>query len=173
MQDQTQTKVIKLKLTEINISYKNPIHMQICCLESMIDSENNVFYTHDKLWPFIIFNLMKIYVFSGAPYATVRQHMINSIEDFFYKLNDWLDAKYATYGNTQNTFSGFVFDPIIYDYIFYKTNTNKVKGLLHCNLMMQSRILYFSFFVCFFSKQLFVPNTSLYFRNVYLYQMGE
>jgi hypothetical protein len=52
--------------------------------------------------------------------------MTNSIEEFFYKLNEWLDAKYATYGNTQNTFSGFLYDPIIYDYIFYKTNSNKV-----------------------------------------------
>ena len=105
--------------------------------------------------------------FSGAPYATVRQHMINSIEDFFYKLNDWLDAKYATYGNTQNTFSGFVFDPIIYDYIFYKTNTNKVKGLLHCNLMMQSRQNYRLFFDSFVSS----PNSCyFYFKNVYQYQ---
>ncbi len=111
------------------MKFKFSIHIQICCLGSMIASENFGRLLFDE-----------IYVFSGAPYATVRQHMINSIEDFFYKLNDWLDAKYATYGNTQNTFSGFVFDPIIYDYIFYKTNTNKVKGWLHCNLTMQSRI---------------------------------
>ena len=52
--------------------------------------------------------------------------MDNCIEDYFYRLNDWLDAKYATYGNLKNTFSGYLYDPIIYDYIFYKTNSLKV-----------------------------------------------
>ena len=58
--------------------------------------------------------------------------MSNSIEDFFYKLNVWLDTKYATYGNVQNTFSGFLYDPIIYDYIFYKANTKKVAYQSFC-----------------------------------------
>ena len=52
--------------------------------------------------------------------------MRNSIEEFFYKLSEWLNTKYATYGNVENTFSGNLYAPIIYDYIFYRTNTNKV-----------------------------------------------
>jgi len=55
----------------------------------------------------------------------LRRFMTNCIEEIFYKVNEWMDAKFATYGNAQNTFSGNVYDPIIYDYIFYKTNSNK------------------------------------------------
>lgn len=55
----------------------------------------------------------------------LRRYMTNCIEEIFYKVNEWMDAKFATYGNLQNTFSGHVYDPIIYDYIFYKTNSNR------------------------------------------------
>ena len=56
----------------------------------------------------------------------LRRFMTNCIEEIFYKVNEWMDAKFATYGNTENTFSGKVYDPIIYDYIFYKTNYKNV-----------------------------------------------
>ena len=58
----------------------------------------------------------------------LRQHMTNCIEEIFYKLNEWMDAKFATYGNIDNTFSGHKYDPIIYDYIFYKTNSDKARA---------------------------------------------
>ena len=58
----------------------------------------------------------------------LRQHMTNCIEEIFYKLNEWMDAKFATYGNIENTFSGHKYDPIIYDYIFYKTNSDKARA---------------------------------------------
>jgi hypothetical protein len=54
--------------------------------------------------------------------------MTNCIEEIFYKLNEWMDSKFATYGNIENTFSGHKYDPIIYDYIFYKTNTDKARA---------------------------------------------
>jgi len=61
----------------------------------------------------------------GSPYSTVRQVMTNSVEEIFYKLQEWLNVKFATYGNLENTFTGHKYDPIIYDYIFYKKNRNK------------------------------------------------
>ena len=58
----------------------------------------------------------------------LRRHMTNCIEEIFYKVNEWMDAKFATYGNLQNTFSGNVYEPIIYDYIFYRTNNDKARA---------------------------------------------
>ena len=58
----------------------------------------------------------------------LRRHMTNCIEEIFYKVNEWMDAKFATYGNIQNTFSGHKYDPVIYDYIFYKTNSDKARA---------------------------------------------
>ena len=41
--------------------------------------------------------------------------MSNSIEEFFYKLNEWLDAKYATYGNVEVSMSQnfFLLSPML------------------------------------------------------------
>ncbi len=57
----------------------------------------------------------------------LRHFMTNCIEEIFYKVNEWMDAKFATYGNTENTFSGHVYEPITYDYIFYRTLTDRDK----------------------------------------------
>ena len=51
--------------------------------------------------------------------------MTNSIQEIFYKLNEWLDSKFATYGNVRNTFTGGKYKPVTYDYIFHKTNKKK------------------------------------------------
>ena len=51
--------------------------------------------------------------------------MTNSIQEIFYKLNEWLDSKFATYGNVRNTFTGGKYKPVTYDYIFHKTNNRK------------------------------------------------
>jgi len=51
--------------------------------------------------------------------------MTNSIEEIFYELQEWLNVKFATYGNLQNTFSGHIYAPVIYDYIFFKKNSNQ------------------------------------------------
>jgi hypothetical protein len=61
----------------------------------------------------------------GSPYQMLRQFMTNCIEEIFYKVNEWMDAKFATYGNAANTFSGNLYDPVIYDYIFYKANGDR------------------------------------------------
>ena len=47
--------------------------------------------------------------------------MVNCVEEFFYKLAEFLNPNFATYGNQRNCFSN-MYDPIIYDYIFYKNN---------------------------------------------------
>jgi endonuclease/exonuclease/phosphatase family metal-dependent hydrolase len=63
----------------------------------------------------------------GSPYEMLRRLMTNCVEEIFYKVNEWMDAKFATYGNGENTFSGHLYDPIIYDYIFFKMNTDKAR----------------------------------------------
>ena len=52
----------------------------------------------------------------------VRKLMTNSIQEIFHKNSQWLDKKYATYGNIQNTFTGGIFKPVTYDYIFHRSN---------------------------------------------------
>ena len=49
--------------------------------------------------------------------------MQNEIEEVLYKLRRWLQPEYTTYGNPDNTFSGQKYDPIMYDYIFRRTNS--------------------------------------------------
>ncbi len=61
----------------------------------------------------------------GKPYHMIRNYMKNSIEEIFYKLKAWLGPRFATYGNRANTFS-YMFDPIIYDYIFHRSNRDGV-----------------------------------------------
>lgn len=58
----------------------------------------------------------------GSPYQMVKEHMTNCIQEIFYKLDEWLNAKFATYGNDKNTFTGGKYKPVTYDYIFHKTN---------------------------------------------------
>ena len=55
----------------------------------------------------------------------VRKEMQNAVEELFYKLKRWLDPEYTTYGNPANTFSGRKYSPIMYDYIFRRTNDPK------------------------------------------------
>ena len=43
----------------------------------------------------------------------VRKFMTNSIQEIFVKNNKWLDKKYATYGNIQNTFTGGIFKILV------------------------------------------------------------
>ena len=53
--------------------------------------------------------------------------MKNCVEEMFYKLERWLkDPTFATYGNKRNTFSSW-FDPVIYDYIFHRSNADDVE----------------------------------------------
>ena len=57
-----------------------------------------------------------------SPYQMIKEHMTNCVQEIFYKLDEWLNAKFATYGNAKNTFTGGVQKPVTYDYIFHKTN---------------------------------------------------
>jgi len=59
-----------------------------------------------------------------TPYQIIQSYMQNSIEDIYWKLRAWLQPKWATYANEQNTWSFGIGDPIIYDYIFHR-NMNK------------------------------------------------
>lgn len=59
----------------------------------------------------------------GSPFEMVRKEMQNSIEEVLYKLKRWLQPEYTTYGNPDNTFSGHKYSPIMYDYIFRRTNS--------------------------------------------------
>lgn len=58
----------------------------------------------------------------GNPYQMIIEHMTNCIEEIFYKFDKWLDANFATYGNARNSFSGGIYKPVTYDYIFHRTN---------------------------------------------------
>ena len=58
--------------------------------------------------------------------------MQNCIEDIYYKLRAWLNPKYASYANARNTFSYGIGDPIIYDYIFHRSQ-NKSKVSVRTN----------------------------------------
>merc|ERR1712110_189525 len=62
-------------------------------------------------------------------FEMIRYEMQNSIEELFYKLSRWLNPEYSTYGNPDNTFTGGLYQPVMYDYIFRRTNfPNKVKA---------------------------------------------
>lgn len=62
---------------------------------------------------------------TGEPFEIIRRHMTNSIEEIFYKLNEWLRPSFATYGNKLNTFTNQM-KPQTLDYIFHKTNSPDV-----------------------------------------------
>jgi len=57
-------------------------------------------------------------------YHDVSSLMVNSMEEFFKIITDWLIPKRATYGNPENTYSGQKYAPVLYDYIFHKANGN-------------------------------------------------
>lgn len=58
-------------------------------------------------------------------YESIEEVMVNSIQEFFIKIGDWLNPKRATYGNAENTYSNN-YDPVLYDYIFHKANGNNL-----------------------------------------------
>jgi endonuclease/exonuclease/phosphatase family metal-dependent hydrolase len=59
----------------------------------------------------------------GEPFQIIKSKgMINSVQEIFYKLDEWLHPRFATYANTRNTFSN-MYNPIIYDYIFHRSNS--------------------------------------------------
>ena len=58
----------------------------------------------------------------GSCFQMIRKHMTNSIEEIYYKSDEWKDSKFATYGNIKNTFTGGKYKPVTYDYIFHKSN---------------------------------------------------
>ena len=57
-----------------------------------------------------------------TPYQMVREYMKNCVEEIFYTLEKWLSTSFATYGNTHNTFTGSVYSPVTFDYIFHRSN---------------------------------------------------
>ena len=46
--------------------------------------------------------------------------MTNSIQEVY--ANDWLNDRFASYGNEKNTFTGGKYKPVNYDYVFHRTN---------------------------------------------------
>ena len=54
-----------------------------------------------------------------APYEIIQRTMKNSAAEVWHKSQEWLTAKFATYGNKKNSFS-YAYNPITYDYIFHK-----------------------------------------------------
>ena len=47
----------------------------------------------------------------GKPYQMIIEHMKNCVQEVFYKLDKWLDANFATYGNAHNSFTGGLYKP--------------------------------------------------------------
>lgn len=64
---------------------------------------------------------------TGEIYHMIVEHMKNCLEEVFYKLNQWLNTNFATYGNQHNTFTGGKYNPVTYDYVFHHTNTNRTQ----------------------------------------------
>ena len=60
----------------------------------------------------------------GEPYKVIRQFMNNACKEFtwikFHLFKECLGPKFTIYGNLRNSFS-YMYDPIIQDYIFYKS----------------------------------------------------
>jgi len=57
-------------------------------------------------------------------YHDVRALMKNSMEEFFKIITEWLVPKRSTYGNPENTYSGQIYAPVLYDYIWHKAKGN-------------------------------------------------
>ena len=59
----------------------------------------------------------------GEPFQIIKSRgMVNSVQEIFYKLDEWLHPKFATYANIRNTFS-YMYTPVVYDYIFHRSNS--------------------------------------------------
>jgi len=58
-------------------------------------------------------------------YHDIKSIMVNSIEEFFKRIEDWLVPKKATYANPQNTYSK-IYKPRLYDYIFHKAKGRNI-----------------------------------------------
>jgi len=59
----------------------------------------------------------------GEPFQIMKSKgLVNSVQEIFYELDEWLHPRFATYANTRNTFSN-MYTPVIYDYIFHRTNS--------------------------------------------------
>ena len=89
---------------------------------------DNYVYTYNRDLLCLFQKLHYCYIsfsFVGSCYQIIKKHMTNSIQEIFYKLNEWLDSKFATYGNVRNTFTGGKYKPVTYDYIFHKTNNKR------------------------------------------------
>ena len=82
------------------------------------------YYSFEK----VFIECTKTLHFSGSYYQMIKEHMTNTIQEIFYKLNEWLDSKFATYGNIHNTFTGGKYKPVTYDYIFHKANKTKTNA---------------------------------------------
>ena len=55
----------------------------------------------------------------------IRKEMVNCVEEMFHELDRWLSPEYSTYGHPSNTFSGEKHEPVMFDYIFRRTNSLK------------------------------------------------
>merc|ERR1712004_145065 len=58
-------------------------------------------------------------------YHTVKEVMTDAFQEIKAALSAWLDPRFATFGNSRNTYTGGKSDPVIYDYIFHKKNTDQ------------------------------------------------
>ncbi len=63
--------------------------------------------------------------YGDRTYQTVKEHMTDSFQEIKGALKAWLDPQFATFGNLRNTYTGGKYDPVIYDYIFHKKNTDQ------------------------------------------------
>jgi len=55
----------------------------------------------------------------------IKSIMVNSIEEFFLSIENWLVPTKATYGNPVNSYSS-QYTPVLYDYIFHKPRGNNM-----------------------------------------------
>ena len=65
------------------------------------------------------------YHLPGEPYQIIRDKMINCVEEIYYKLREWLNPDYYTYGNDRNTYTRGSPDAATIDYVFHKSNSNR------------------------------------------------
>jgi len=61
----------------------------------------------------------------GEPYQIIRDKMMNCVEEIYYKLREWLNPDYYTYGNLRNTYTGGSPNAATIDYVFHKSNCNR------------------------------------------------
>ena len=54
--------------------------------------------------------------------------MKNSFEEIYLENNEWMQSKFATYGNAKNSWTGYEKQRQILDYIFYQNFSNNVNA---------------------------------------------